>query len=66
MEASYSDDYVTVSYGDYNEYGTNFLVAYAFPLFGYDASIGYTSFEAEEGNGMEDEDGVVFSLGASF
>ena len=55
-----------MSYGDYNTYGTNFLVAYAFPLFGYDASIGYTDFSAEEGSGMEDEDGVVFSIGASF
>ena len=66
LEAFYSDDYVTVSYGDYNTYGTNFLVAYSFPLMGYDASIGYTSFEAEEGTEMEDEDGVVFTLSASF
>ena len=30
LEAFYSDDYVSISYGDYNGYGTNFLVAYAF------------------------------------
>ena len=66
MEAFYSDDYVTFSYGDYNGYGTNFLAAYAFTLFDYDASIGYTDFTAEDGSGMQDEDGVVFSIGASF
>ena len=60
------DDYVSVSYGDYNGYGTNFLVAYAFPLFGYDASVGYSDFSAEEGSEMEDEDSVFFTLGASF
>ena len=66
MEVSYSDDYVGVSYGDYNGYGTNFLVSYAFPLWGYDASVGYSEFEAETGSDMEDEDGLFFSLGASF
>ena len=66
MEVSYSDDYVGVSYGDYNGYGTNFLVSYAFPMWGYDASVGYSSFEAETGSEMEDEDGLFFSLGASF
>ena len=66
MEVFYSDDYVGVSYGDYNGYGTNFLVSYAFPLWGYDASVGYSEFEAETGSGMEDEDGLFFSLGASF
>ena len=66
MEAFYSDDYVSISYGDYNGYGTNFLVAYAFPLFSYDASVGYSDFSAEEGSEMEDEDSVFFTLGASF
>jgi len=35
-------------------------------MWGYDASVGYSSFEAETGSEMEDEDGLFFSLGASF
>ena len=32
----------------------------------YDASVGYSSFSAEAASGLEDEDGLFFTVGASF
>ena len=56
----------SVSYGDYEDTGSNFLVGYGFSLGDYDASVGYSSFSAEAASGLEDEDGLFFTVGASF
>ena len=63
---SYGFGDFSVSYGDYEDTGSNFLVGYGFALGDYDASIGYSSFTAEDASGLEDEDGLFFTVGASF
>ena len=56
----------SVSYGDYEDTGSNFLLGYGFSLGDYNASAGYSSFSAETSSGLEDEDGLFFTVGASF
>ena len=56
----------SISYGDYEDTGSNFLVGYEFSLGEYGASVGYSSFTAEDASGLEDEDGLFFTVGASF
>ena len=65
-DVSYGFGDFSVSYGDYEDTGSNFLVGYGFALGDYDASIGYSSFTAEDASGLEDEDGLFFTVGASF
>jgi uncharacterized protein (TIGR02001 family) len=66
-EFSYGVGPVSFSYGDYEDTGSNYLVSYAFSLLGkYDASVAYSSFMAENMSELEDEDGLFFTVGASF
>ena len=65
-DVSYGFGDFSVSYGDYEDTGSNFLVGYGFALGDYDASLGYSSFTAEDASGLEDEDGLFFTVGASF
>lgn len=66
-EFSYGVGPVSFSYGDYEDTGSNYLISYAFSLLGkYDASVSYSSFMAEDMSELEDEDGLFFTVGASF
>ena len=65
-DVSYGFGDFSVSSGDYEDTGSNFLVGWGFALGDYDASIGYSSFTAEDASGLEDEDGLFFTVGASF
>ena len=65
-DVSYGFGDVSVSYGDYEDTGSNVLLSYGFSLGDYDASVGYSSFTAEDASGLEDEDGLFFTVGASF
>ena len=65
-DVSYGFGDFSVSYGDYEDTGSNFLLGYGFSLGDYDASVGYSSFSAEAASGLEDEDGLFFTVGASF
>ena len=69
MELSYSYEDFVVSYGDYDGFGSNFLLAYSFAIGELEGSVGYSSFSHEEGGAGEmttDEDGLVLAIGASF
>ena len=65
-DISYGFGDFSFSYGDYEDTGSNFLVGYGFSLGEYDASLGYSSFTADSASGLEDEDGLFFTVGASF
>ena len=65
-DVSYGFGEFSVSLGDYEDTGSNFLLGYGFSLGDYDASVGYSSFSAEAASGLEDEDGLFFTVGASF
>ena len=65
-DVSYGFGDFSVSFGDYEDTGSNFLLGYGFSLGDYDASVGYSSFSAEAASGLEDEDGLFFTVGASF
>ena len=65
-DISYDFGDFSFSYGDYEDTGSNFLVGYGFSLGEYDASLGYSSFTADSASELEDEDGLFFTVGASF
>ena len=64
MDVSYAFGDFSVSYGDYDTYGSNILLGYGFSCGQYDCGLAYSDFSAEE-DGM-DEDALVFSVSASF
>ena len=64
IEYSYAFGDVSVSYGDYDDTGTNFLISYGFSCGSYDCGLAYSDF-SDKGYGTGDEDALVFSLSAS-
>ena len=65
MDVSYSLSDFTFSYGDYDTYGSNFLISYGFACGKYDCSLAYSDFSSDSEDLM-DEDALVFAVGASF
>ena len=65
MDGSYAFGDISVSYGDYDTYGTNILISYGFGWGEYDCSFAYSDFSADSEDLM-DEDALVFAVGASF
>ena len=62
-EVSYSFAGVDFAYGEYDEYGNNFIISKGFACGSYDCAVAYTDF-SDEGYGA-DEDALVFSVSAS-
>ena len=62
-EISYAFGDVSLSYGEYDDYGNNFGISYDFECGTYDCGIGYIDF-SDNGYGA-DEDALVFSISAS-
>jgi len=65
MDLSYSMGDFSVSYGDYDTYGTNFALGYGFACGEYDCGLTYSDFSSDSFDLM-DEDALVFSVSASF
>ena len=65
MDLSYSMGDFSVSYGDYDTYGTNFALGYGFACCEYDCGLTYSDFSSDSVDLM-DEDALVFSVSASF
>ena len=65
MDLSYSMGDFSVSYGDYDTYGTNFALGYGFTCGEYDCGLTYSDFSSDSVDLM-DEDALVFSVSASF
>ena len=65
MDVSYAFGDISFSYGDYDTYGSNFLISYGFGCGGYDCSFAYSDFSSDSEDLM-DEDALVFAVGASF
>ena len=63
IEVSYGVGPVSISYGDYDEYGENTLISYGFACGSYECGISLYDF-SDAGYGA-DEDGVFFSISAS-
>ena len=63
IEVSYGLGPVSISYGDYDEYGENTLISYGFACGSYECGISLYDF-SDAGYGA-DEDGVFFSISAS-
>ena len=63
VEVSYGIGPVSISYGDYDEYGENTLISYGFACGSYECGISLYDF-SDAGYGA-DEDGVFFSISAS-
>jgi len=63
IEVSYGIGPVSISYGDYDEYGENTLISYAFACGSYECGISLYDF-SDAGYGA-DEDGIFFSISAS-
>jgi len=59
-EVSYSLAGVDFAYGEYDEYGNNFIISKGFACGSYDCAVAYTDF-SDEGYGA-DEDALVFSV----
>ena len=78
MDFSYELGAISLSYGDYDGVGSNFLVSYGFDCGEYYCSLAYSDFSndgsygetiGEDGLGLGDgmdEDALVFSVSASF
>ncbi len=64
IEVSYGIGPVSISYGDYDEYGENTLISYGFACGSYECGISVYDF-SDAGYGA-DEDAIVFSVSASF
>jgi len=72
-EISYAIGDVSVSYGDYDTYGSNFLVSYGFSCGSYDCALSYSDFSNDGSYGESDtdlmdgadEDALIFSVSAS-
>jgi uncharacterized protein (TIGR02001 family) len=62
-EVSYSLAGLDFAYGEYDEYGNNFIISKGFACGSYDCAVAYTDF-SDEGYGA-DEDAIVFSVSAS-
>ena len=65
MDLSYSMGDFSVSYGDYDTYGTNYALGYGFGCGEYDCALTYSDFSSDSVDLM-DEDALVFSVSASF
>jgi len=65
MDLSYSMGDFSVSYGDYDTYGTNYALGYGFACGEYDCGLTYSDFSSDSVDSM-DEDALVFSVSASF
>jgi len=65
MDLSYSMGSFSISYGDYDTYGSNFSIGYNFSCGSYDCGLTYSDFSSNSDDLM-DEDSLVFSVGASF
>ena len=63
IEVSYGIGPVSISYGDYDEYGENTLISYGFACGSYECGSSLYDF-SDAGYGA-DEDGVFFSISAS-
>ena len=63
-EVSYGIGAVSLSYGQYDDYGDNLGISYGFGCGSYDCAITYSDF-SDDGYGG-DEDALVFSVSASF
>ena len=62
-EISYAFGPIGISYGEYDDYGDNFGIAYGFSCGSYDCGFAYTDFT--DGGYGADEDAFVFSVSAS-
>ena len=62
-EISYSVGSVSFSFGEYDDYGDNLGISYAFTCGDFDCSLSYTDF-SNKGYGA-DEDAIFFSVSAS-
>ena len=63
MNLSYSlTDSLSVSYGDWEEGGSDFLISYGLSCGSYDCSFNYADFS---GDGIPDEDSFFFTISAS-
>ena len=62
-EVSYSLAGLDFAYGEYDEYGNNFIISKGFACGSYDCAVAYADF-SDEGYGA-DEDALVFSVSAS-
>ena len=62
-EVSYSFSGIDFAYGEYDEYGSNFIISKGFTCGSYDCAVAYTDF-SDDGYGA-DEDALVFSVSAS-
>lgn len=65
MDISYSMGAFSISYGDYDTYGTNFALGYGFTCGQYDCGLTYTDFSSNSIDLM-DEDALVFSVSVNF
>ncbi len=63
-EVSYGIGAVSLSYGQYDDYGDNLGISYGFECGSYDCALTYSDF-SDDGYGG-DEDALVFSVSASF
>ena len=63
-EVSYGIGAVSLSYGQYDDYGDNLSISYGFGYGSYDCALTYSDF-SDDGYGG-DEDALVFSVSASF
>ena len=63
-EVSYGIGAVSLSYGQYDDYGDNLGISYGFGCGSYDCVLAYSDF-SDDGYGG-DEDALVFSVSASF
>jgi uncharacterized protein (TIGR02001 family) len=63
-EISYAFGDISVSYGEYDDYGDNFAISYGFSCGSYDCGLAYTDFSSDNAD-LADEDAVVLSISAS-
>jgi hypothetical protein len=64
VNLSYSvTDSLSVSYGDFEDVGSDILISYGFSCGSYDCSVNFADFSGNEG--IEDEDSFFFTVSAS-
>ena len=65
VDLSYSMGAFSLSYGDYDAYGTNYAFDWAFLCKSYNCALTYSNFSSDSID-LIDEDAFVFSITASF
>jgi uncharacterized protein (TIGR02001 family) len=60
------DSTLALTYGDYDELGTNYIISLSKEFGKFEIALAYTDFSADSGSGLDDEDHFIGTISTSF